>query len=148
MAATDVDVYLDSLSHAHLAGIRSLRAAILATDPRIVERVKWNAPSFGLGADDVVTMRLAPKDAFQLVFHRGVERQAGSVRVDDPDGLLGWRSGDRAVVEIGGREAELEPALVALVRAWIAAASAGIARTAAEASAGPSPAAERRHPHG
>ena len=113
-----VDEYLDSLEHAHLAGIRSLRAAILAADPRIVERIKWNAPSFGLGDDDLVTMRLAPKDAFQLVFHRGVEKQAGSVTLDDPDGLLVWKAPDRAVVDLTRADPE---AVVALVQAWLAA---------------------------
>ena len=115
---TDVDAYLDSLQHAQLAGIRSLRAAILEADPRIVERIKWNAPSFGVGADDLVTMRLAPKDAFQLVFHRGVAKQAGAVTVADPDGLLDWKAPDRAVVDL----TRADPAsVVALVRAWIAA---------------------------
>jgi len=114
----DVDAYLDALTHAHLTGIRSLRSAILATDPRVVERIKWNAPSFGLGGDDLVTMRLAPKDAFQLVFHRGVATQAGAVSVEDPDGLLDWRAHDRAVVDLTRAD---PAAVVDLVRAWIAA---------------------------
>ena len=125
MSTAEVDAFLDSLEHAELAGIRSLRAAIVAADERIVEHIKWNAPSFGLGGDDLVTMRLAPRDAFQLVFHRGVAKQAGAVTVADPDGLLVWRSADRAVADIrtSTRAAELEPAIVALVRAWIAAVS-------------------------
>jgi hypothetical protein len=124
MSTAEVDAFLDSLEHAELAGIRSLRAAIVAADERIVEHIKWNAPSFGVGGDDLVTMRLAPRDAFQLVFHRGVAKQAGGVTVADPDGLLAWRAADRAVLDIGSSEraAELEPAVVALVRAWIAAA--------------------------
>ncbi len=121
MPATSVDAFLDVLDHPHLAGIRSLRAAILAADPRLVERIKWNAPSFGLGGDDLVTMRLAPRGAFQLVLHRGVAAQEGAVAVDDPDGLLDWKAPDRAVVDIGDRETELEPALVAVVQAWLAA---------------------------
>ena len=125
MSTAEVDAYLDSLVHAELAGIRSLRSAVLAADDRIVERIKWNAPSFGVGGDDLVTMRLAPRDAFQLVFHRGVAKQAGAVTVDDPAGLLAWRSADRAVADIrtSARAAELAPAITALVRAWIAAVS-------------------------
>jgi hypothetical protein len=124
MSTAEVDAYLDSLEHAELAGIRSLRAAIVAADGRVVERIKWNAPSFGIGGDDLVTMRLAPRDALQLVFHRGVAKRAGSVTVDDPAGLLAWRSADRAVADIrtSARAAELGPAVTALVRAWIAAA--------------------------
>lgn len=123
MAASPVEDYLAGLSHAELAGILRLRAAILAADPRLVERIKWNAPSFGLGADDLVTMRLAPRDAFQLVFHRGVAKVAGAVTIDDPEGLLEWRAPDRAVLDIrtSARAAELVPAIAALVRAWVAA---------------------------
>lgn len=122
MSTPDVDAYLAGLSHPRLDGIRRLRAAILGTDDRIVEHIKWNAPSFGIGGgDDLVTMRLAPGDSFQLVLHRGVAKQPGAVTVPDPGGLLQWRSRDRAIVEVGAREAELEPAIVALVRAWIAA---------------------------
>jgi hypothetical protein len=120
MAASSVDAYLDALEHTHLAAIRSLRGAIVAADPRIVERIKWNAPSFGLGDDDLVTMRLAPKDAFQLVFHRGVAKRTGSVTVDDPGGLLDWKAPDRAVVDLTSAD---QASVVALVRAWIAAAA-------------------------
>jgi hypothetical protein len=121
VSTSDVDAYLAGLTHTHLDGIRRLRGAILGADGRIVEHIKWNAPSFGLGGDDLVTMRLAPRDAFQLVLHRGVAKQPGAVTIPDPDGLLQWRSRDRAVVDIGAREAELETAIVTLVRAWIAA---------------------------
>jgi hypothetical protein len=122
MSTPEVDAYLADLSHAHLDGIRRLRAAILAADDRIVEHIKWNAPSFGIGGeDDLVTMRLAPGDAFQLVLHRGVAKQQGTVTIPDPAGLLEWRSRDRAIVDVGAREAELEPAVVALVPEWIAA---------------------------
>ena len=123
VSTPDVDAYLAGLSHPHLDAIRHLRAAIRGADDRIVEQIKWNAPSFGLGggADDLVTMRLAPGDAFQLVLHRGVAKQPGAVTIADPDGLLQWRSRDRAIVDVGARESELEPAIVTLVRAWIAA---------------------------
>ena len=118
-----VDAYLADLNHSHLAGIRRLRAAILDVDDRLVEHVKWNAPSFQLGDHDLLTMRLAPRDAFQLVLHRGAAKVAGSVSVDDPEGLLEWRGPDRAVIDLRDdlREAEIEPAVKALVRAWIAA---------------------------
>ena len=122
MSTAEVDAYLDSLEHAELTGIRSLRSAILAAEPTLIEHIKWNAPSFGVGGDDLVTMRLAPRDAFQLVFHRGVAKQPGAVTVDDPMGLLDWKARDRAVIDIrtSQREKELEPVIVALVRAWIA----------------------------
>ena len=117
-----VDAYLEGSAHARLDDIRRLREAILDADPRVVERIKWNAPSFGLGGDDLVTMRLAPKDAFQLVFHRGVATQAGAVTVDDPVGLLDLRAPDRAVLDLAGAEPGADPAaVVALVRAWFAA---------------------------
>lgn len=117
-----VDAYLDALTHPHLAGIRRLRSAILAADPRLTERVKWNAPSFAVDDVDLVTMRLAPRAAFQLVLHRGVAKVAGSVTLEDPHGLLDWKGRDRAVIDVrdDAREAELESAIMSLVRAWLA----------------------------
>src|SRR5690606_10862776 len=66
-----VDSYLDALQHARKAEIDTLRRLILSAVPGLVERIKWNAPSFGLGDDDRLTMRLHPGDRLQLILHRG-----------------------------------------------------------------------------
>jgi hypothetical protein len=73
------------------------RAAILASDERISEYVKWNVPSFCYQGDDRVTFMLQPGDRLQLVFHRGAKVRADSdyFTFEDETGLLEWASADR-----------------------------------------------------
>lgn len=101
-----------------------LRQLVLDAVPGIGERIKWNAPSFGPADDDRVTMRLQPRDCFQLVLHRGVAvKDASTFSFDDPAGLVVWQSRDRGVVTLSGLsdvEARRD-ALSDLVRRWIAA---------------------------
>lgn len=83
-----VDQYVSALEHPHNETIELVRSAILASNGKITEQIKWNAPGFGLQGDDRVTFRLQPKDRFQIVFHRGA-------KVKDLDGLdfaddTGW----------------------------------------------------------
>ena len=94
-----VDAYLDGLQHARKTDIAALRLVILAAVPDLVERIKWNAPSFGLGDDDRITMRLHPGDRVQLILHRGAKAGADDFfRFEDPDKLIAWAAPDRGVV--------------------------------------------------
>ena len=42
----EVDRFMETLDHPFKDEIQRLRVAILASDDRISEHVKWNAPSF------------------------------------------------------------------------------------------------------
>lgn len=125
MPHTDaVNSYLDQLDHRHADAVVVLRQLVLDAVPGIHERIKWNAPSFGPGDDDRVTMRLQPGDRLELVLHRGVAvKDASGFSFDDPAGLVVWRSRDRGVVTLAGLS-DLESrrdALSDLVRRWVAA---------------------------
>ena len=86
-----VDTYLDGLQHARKAEVEALRRLIHDSVPGLNERIKWNAPSFGPGDDDRVTMRLHPGDRLQLILHRGAKAAADDFfRFEDPDKLLSW----------------------------------------------------------
>jgi len=104
--------------------VGSLRASILAADPRITEHVKWNAPSFVVDETDRVTMRLHPKGGVQLIFHRGakVRDDTATFRFDDPSGLLKWATPDRGILMIETEEdaAAKAPVITDLVRRWVA----------------------------
>jgi hypothetical protein len=119
----DVDRFMRELKHPLKEGVERLRSAIMASNDRISEHIKWNAPSFRYGSEDRVTFRLYPEDRVQLVFHRGskVRHDGGDCVFDDPTGLLEWVARDRAVVAL--RDAEdvkaKQPALVDLVNRWI-----------------------------
>ncbi len=124
----DVSVtdYLAELDHRQVGAVRALRQLVLDAVPGIQERVKWNAPSFGPGADDFVTMRLQPRDCLELVLHRGVTvKDASTFTLDDPDGLVAWRTRDRGVVTLDGLDdvQARHDVLSDLVRRWVDAVS-------------------------
>jgi len=97
-----------------------LRVAILGSNDRITEHVKWNAPSFCYAGEDRVTFRLFPADRAQLVFHRGsrVKDGADNFAFDDDTGLLRWVANDRAVVALRDAEARQQD-LVSVVNRWV-----------------------------
>ncbi len=123
MAKRDVDVadYLATLEHPRKPEVVALRRLILAADRGITERIKWNAPSFGVGGDDRVTMRLAPKGQVQLVFHRGAKVIRDGFTFADPTGWLVWAAPDRATLTVEDA-ADLKAngaAIAALVVRWM-----------------------------
>lgn len=119
-----MDRYLQDLEHPHKPAILALRAAVLAADPGISETVKWNAPNFRYRGEDRVTMRLAPRGAFQLVLHRGSRVRSDhseGFSFQDPTALVRWAAPDRGVIELGAADAveQLLEEIVGLVRRWI-----------------------------
>ncbi len=118
-----VDSYLDALEHKHKGEIVALRALIHDAVPGLSERIKWNAPSFGPGSDDRITMRLHPGDRLQLILHRGAKAGADDLfRFEDPDKLIAWAAPDRGVVSFADAadlQAKAEP-LKLILRRWVA----------------------------
>ena len=118
-----VDAYLDDLQHARKTEVAALRLVILSAVPDLVERIKWNAPSFGLGEDDRITMRLHPGDRLQLILHRGAKAGADDFfRFEDPDRLIAWAAPDRGVVTFKDADdlARKSAALSEILRRWVA----------------------------
>ncbi len=119
-----VDAHLEALDHPRKDEILRLRSAILAGVDGLDEHVKWNAPSFRFGGEDLVTFRLHPGPRVQLVLHRGARRGDPEVRfrVPDPEGLVEWRAVDRGVITVADADetAARQEAIVALVRLWVA----------------------------
>ncbi|MCA9753429.1 MAG: DUF1801 domain-containing protein [Gemmatimonadetes bacterium] len=95
---SDADAFLHALKHERKEEIEAVRAIIRAADQKLVERIKWNAPSYGYD-DDRITFRLHPKNVVHLVFHRGAKKRTDSFTFEDETGLLDWLAGDRAVVK-------------------------------------------------
>ena len=121
----EVDRFMEGLDHPLKAQIQQLRLAILDSNDRITEHIKWKAPSFCYPGEDRVTFRLYPEDRAQLVFHRGakVKGDAADFAFDDDTGLLRWVANDRAVVALRDAqdvEAKRE-AVVEVVNRWVVA---------------------------
>lgn len=120
---SEVDGYLDALDHRHKPAIVALRALIHAAVPDLSERIKWNAPSFGRGADDRVTMRLHPGDRLQLILHRGAKAGADDFfRFEDPAKLISWAAPDRGVITFKDGEdlSAKTKALGDILKRWVA----------------------------
>jgi hypothetical protein len=118
-----IDSYLETLQHGRKAEVETLRALILDAVPGLVERIKWNAPSFGPGNDDRITMRLHPGDRLQLILHRGAKAGADDLfRFEDPDKLIAWAAPDRGVITFvdAADLAQKSEALVPILRRWVA----------------------------
>lgn len=123
MPRQSVTAFLETLQHSRKAEINRVRNVILGSRPDLVEKIKWNAPSFGLDEDDRITFRLQPGDKVDLIFHRGVARKDDRFALADETGLLKFVAPDRAVLSFSDAtdiEAKTEQ-LRWLVRAWIAA---------------------------
>jgi hypothetical protein len=118
-----VDTYLDALEHKLKAEIVALRELIHDAVPDLSERIKWNAPSFGPGADDRITMRLHPGDRLQLILHRGAKAAADDFfRFEDPAKLISWAAPDRGVISFrdGADLAGKSEALREILKRWVA----------------------------
>jgi hypothetical protein len=117
-----VDAYMEELVHPQKAAIQALRGLVLSVGPRIMERVKWRAPSFYL-ADDFATLRIHPAPILQLVLHAGSKKRTRQkpFTVPDPLGLLKWPAADRCVLTFAspGDVGRLEAPLKAILLAWI-----------------------------
>ena len=59
----EVDRFMEGLDHPLKEEIERLRAAILGSNERITEHVKWKAPSFRYAGEDRVTFRFTPGGA-------------------------------------------------------------------------------------
>lgn len=118
-----VDAYLAALVHRRKDEIVALRQLIHEAVPGLNERIKWNAPSFGKGEDDRITMRLHPGDRLQLILHRGAKAGADDLfRFEDPDKLIAWAAPDRGVVTIvdAADLAAKAEVLGEVLRRWVA----------------------------
>lgn len=97
--ADEVEQFMAELEHPLKAEIQAVRAAILASDDSITERIKWKAPSFVHSGDDRVTFRLAPEGIFQVILHRGAKvKDTKGFAFEDDSGLVEWLAPDRGVV--------------------------------------------------
>ncbi len=67
-----VNAFMDALEHPFKAEVQALREIIVAANPKIAERVKWNSPSYYYGVD-MAAFNLRAKGFVQIifVFHKG-----------------------------------------------------------------------------
>ncbi|MFD1713698.1 DUF1801 domain-containing protein [Amnibacterium flavum] len=124
MTRTETDAHLASLDHPLTSALSELCRVVRSSDPRVGEEINWNSPSFFI-SDHFATTNLRPRGPLLLVLHAGVKKTDLALRdqVADPDGLLEWKSADRAIVSFAGTAEvhDREDAVTAILNDWIAA---------------------------
>jgi hypothetical protein len=94
-----VNEFRRGLEPASLAMVDLLRSLIIETHPGLIERVKWNAPSFALAGDDRITLGLEHKGGVRVVLHRGAkQKDLAGFHFSDPAKLARWPTVDRGVI--------------------------------------------------
>lgn len=98
-----IETFRASLDADTLATVDALRAAVTAACPTLVERLKWNAPSFALASagddDDRITLGLERKGGVRVVLHRGAKvKDVSGFAFEDGAKLAKWLAPDRGVV--------------------------------------------------
>ena len=112
-----VDAFMAALDHPLKSEVETLRGLIKRASPMLLERVKWNAPSYFLGKDDFAAFNLHNREFVQLivVFPKGKS-------AIDIDGLTEGEWVDRRMVKFTDA-ADIEwkaNKLTKPVRAWVA----------------------------
>lgn len=119
---------MDKLEHPMKKEIEALRAIVHDADARLVEGIKWNAPSYSVDGQDRVTFNLQGKGMIRLVFHTGAKKSDLNVPAalgEDPSSLLEWAADDRAIVKLVNMDDVREKAdkIGETVRRWLEATS-------------------------
>lgn len=85
-----VETFLAALDHPFKREIFAVRRVVLASDPRIEENIKWNAPSF-YTTDYFATVHLHTKNGGGVILYFGAKKNdisKNGVEIDDPNALL------------------------------------------------------------
>ena len=112
---------MQTLDHPHKDAIEALRTLFNATDKSIAEGIKWNAPSWRT-TEYFATTHLRTKSGIALILHLGAKVREGDAPViADPEGMLQWLAGDRAMLTFADVKAvkTASPAVKALLKQWI-----------------------------
>lgn len=119
-----LDEFLDELDEDRRLQVLKLRELILHTDPSLIERIKWNAPSYVKDGQDRITFNTINKEqVVKLVFHMGATRK------EDKKGqpilntmpLMEWLSDIRGYMTFRNLEETMsnEEEIVRTIRKWL-----------------------------
>lgn len=126
MKNTEVTRFLDEQNHPFRKEIEELRNYLLSANPDLTENIKWNGPNYCVGNADRITMRIQPPSKqVQLIFHRGVSKQAQpeDKLISNKSKRLVWKENDRAIITFKSLE-DIENGkseLIEIVTEWISA---------------------------
>ncbi|MCB1329940.1 MAG: DUF1801 domain-containing protein [Maritimibacter sp.] len=102
----------------------ALVALIRDALPEADETVKWNAPSFAIGGQHLVTLMRPKSGGARVVLHRGaraVDTKTGRRLLDSADKRLTWATDQRAQIGFATRAEVAASAdwLSGILRDWV-----------------------------
>ncbi len=112
--APEVDDWFEDYDNPQKDLVLAVREAVLGTDERIGETIKWKAPTF-VYRGNIASFFPKAKKHVTLMFHTGAS-------LDDPEGVLqgdGDTSRSASVADADDLEAK-RPGLEAVLRSWLA----------------------------
>lgn len=96
---------------------------IASSDERVRESIKWNAPSYAID-EHFATTGIERDGRVRLVLHAGATKRVLplALNIDDPQGILDWKSPDRAIARFATAEQVEETSryLRSILTQWIA----------------------------
>lgn len=120
--SNEVDEFMTELEHPLKAEFEALRAIFLSADRRIIEGIKWKAPSFYF-KDYFATINLRSMQKVQVIFHQGakVKDNNTGVKIKDPFGLLTWVARNRCIATLADLKdiKAKKNAFADIVKQWI-----------------------------
>ena len=110
--SAEVDIWFEALEHPLKDAMLRVREVIQGSDSRMVESIKWSAPTFSFQGN-LVSFQPRAKKFVSLMFHRGSEIQGNHPRLEGDAALVRTMR----FVDLSDVEAQRED-LEAIVRAW------------------------------
>jgi hypothetical protein len=125
-----VDEFLNNLNIPELALINQTRKEITKASARLVEGIKWNAPSYSIDGNDIITFNFRNFGSVALIFHtgpKGKDTHTGKPLFDGYEGIVEWVADKRFVVRIESAEwlDENKDTLSELIKKWVGFAGRG-----------------------
>jgi uncharacterized protein YdhG (YjbR/CyaY superfamily) len=98
---TTIDEFMNAMDEKQKEQITLLRTIITDIHPELTEHIKWNSPSYVLKGEDRITFSVRPKYPIAIILHMGATRpedKNGMPVMDNPSGLIEWKSDTRGVI--------------------------------------------------
>ena len=107
-----VDAWFEKKRNPQTATMQAVREAILASDSRVSESIKWQSPTFAYKGN-LASIMPGAKAFVSLMFHRGAE-----IPGDHPELMSGGDVARYMRFDSGADVAAKQAALSAAVRSW------------------------------
>lgn len=101
MKTMEIENFFKNLEHENKQEIIEIYYEIMQFFPNINSQIKWNAPSFFYNEIDCITFRVAPKNIFQIILHRGAKiKDNKDFEFEDIYKIIDWKAKDRGVIDL------------------------------------------------